>query len=375
VRDKRTLLLTVLVPMVFYPALIMLAGGLGASQQMKEQAREISVGVHIASNTDESDLAVSKLSEDSERIQWSFNRGGNIKESLTNGEFDVIAELDLKQEKGKIPFLNVSLHYFSTARGEADLQRVETAFRKVKAKITHEAMGDVLQLGNYKDYASVRESSGSKFGGAAAYFIVFLSFTGCMAVAVDVAAGEKERGTLEAMLVTPTSFWQITFGKLMFVVAMGLLSVFSTAVGIGAMGIFVKSALEGVNVSMGGVGLVSILGILFLILIMVFFFAVLLFAMSILARSSKEAHMRCSLLMLFIAMALVYCTLPGVGTTGTILFIPVLNVALSLRALWEGSMSLLDYGVVVGSLVTLCTLILWFINRKVSKDPETILLK
>ena len=142
----------------------------------------------------------------------------------------------------------------------------------------------------------------------AAYFLVFLAFTGCMAVAVDVAAGEKERGTLEAMLVTPASFWEITFGKLLFVVTMGLLSVASTAIGIVSMVVAVGSAIEGM--SLGGVGWVSILGILFLILVMVFFFAVLLFALSILARSSKEAHMRGSLLMLFIAMALVYCTLP-----------------------------------------------------------------
>jgi len=373
-RDKRTLLLTILVPMVFYPALVMLVGKLGDKQLKKEQARELNVAVFISGDglgfVDE----YKKLEEFDKGINWHLNDSQTAEVLMKSGEYDLFAELHFtSDQENKLPYWKVKIHYFSTARGESDLKRVKASFKKLKMNIVEQKLGKVIDIEKPKDHASVRESAGSKFGGMAAYFIVFLAFTGCMAVAVDVAAGEKERGTLEAMLVTPASFWEITFGKLLFVVTMGLLSVASTAIGIGSMVLAVGSAIEGM--SLGGVGWVSILGIVFLIFVMVFFFAVLLFAMSILARSSKEAHMRGSLLMLFIAMALVYCTLPGVASTGNILFIPVLNVALALRALWEGSMTLIDYLVVVGSLVLLSALIVWYINRKVSNDAERMLLK
>ncbi len=373
-RDKRTLLLTILVPMVFYPALIMLAGGLGAKQQMKEQERKIYVGINSEEVSQEFVTMVMDQQGKDESIVWKLlEKETSVKESLQTGAYDIIIDTEHVKNGEDKPYYELTMHFFSTAKGETDLARVEAIFANLKAEMIESNMGKIIDISEYKDYASVRESTGSKFGGMAAYFIVFLAFTGCMAVAVDVAAGEKERGTLEAMLVTPASFWEITFGKLIFVVVMGLLSVGSTALGIGSMVLAMGSAVEGM--SLGGVGWVSILGILLLILVTVFFFAVLLFTMSILARSSKEAHMRCSLLMLLIAMALVYCTLPGVASTGTILFIPVLNVALSLRALWEGSMTLLDYTTVVGSLVILCALIIYYVDRKVSNDAESMLLK
>lgn len=372
-RDKRTLLLTILVPMVFYPALILLAGGLGAQQQMKEKSRSIVVGFEIKNAVDAQKKMLYDLAKEDESIKWTLQDGKNIQSKLINGECNIYVESEYVYNGGVNSYYKLTIHYFSTAKGETDLERVKSALAKVKAKIIETKLGKIIDITEYKDYATVRESAGSKFGGMAAYFLVFLAFTGCMAVAVDVAAGEKERGTLEAMLVTPASFWEITFGKLLFVVTMGLLSVASTAIGIGSMVLAVGSAIEGM--SLGGVGWVSILGIVFLVLVMVFFFAVLLFTMSILARSSKEAHMRGSLLMLFIAMALVYCTLPGVSSTGNILFIPVLNVALALRALWEGTMTLSDYVIVVGSLVLLSSLLVWCINRKVSNDAERMLLK
>ena len=372
-RDKRTLMLTVLVPMVFYPALLMLAGGLDANQQAKEKSRELLVGFEMKNAVDAQRQLLADLASRDETIKWIEQDSLDIRRNLIDGVNNIYVESEYVEVGSSKPYYKLTVHYFSTAAGETDLARVKSSVASLKAEIVESKVGRVIDIAGYEDYATERESAGSKFGGLAAYFIVFLAFTGCLAVAVDVAAGEKERGTLEAMLVTPASFWEITFGKLFFVVTMGLLSVVSTAVGIGSMILIASNVIK--EVSLGGVGCVSILGILFLILLLVFFFAVLLFAMSILARSSKEAHMRGSLLMLFIAMALVYCTLPGVSSAGNILFVPVLNVALALRALWEGSMTMGGYLSVVGSLLLLSWLIIWYISRKVSSDAERMLLK
>jgi len=373
-RDKRTLILAIVVPMIFYPALIMLAGGLGAKQQVKENARTVKVGVVDHSTRYDFMMLLDDLQSKDSNLQWLNPSIDDIEKSLGAGEFDVVAEFDHGAENDiEEPYYQVTLHYFSTARGEVDLNRVKRALNKVKADIVENVMGNVIKVDSLQDYASVRESAGSKYGGMGAYFLVFLAFTGCMAVAVDVAAGEKERGTLEAMLITPASFWEISIGKLIFVMIMGLLSVKATAIGIGSMVLLVGNSME--DFSLGGVSTLSLMGIALLIVVMVFFFAVVLFSLSIVAKSSKEAHMRASMMMLVLAMSLVYCTLPGVELTRAMLFIPVLNVALTLRALWEGTLSFGEYALVIGSLLVLSALILSVISRKVKRDAERVLLK
>ena len=372
-RDKRTLVLTILVPMVFYPALIMLAGGLGAKQQQKELDRGIKVGFQIKNALEKQNKMLDALSGEDSSVVWLVDNGEDIRSKLQHGDYNVYVESSVSTSSDDHEQLDLKLHYFSTARGEVDLKRVKKVINAVKIQKYEVESGKLISVVGLQDYASVRESAGSKFGGVAAYFLVFLAFTGCMAVAVDVAAGEKERGTLEAMLVTPVSFWELSFGKLIFVVIMGLLSVVSTAIGIGSMVLLMGNTVK--SMSLGGVGFVSVFGIIVLLVVLVFFFAVLLFGLSILAKSSKEAHMRSSLLMLVIAMALVYCTLPGVELTGSILVIPVLNVAMALRALWEGSISLGEYALVLSSLIALSGVILWYVSRKVRNNAESVLLK
>jgi sodium transport system permease protein len=205
-----------------------------------------------------------------------------------------------------------------------------------------------------------------------AYFIVFLAFTGCMAVAVDTAAGEKERGTLEAMLVTPASFMGIAFGKLVFIIIMGMISVLSTTGGIMIM-VLGYGGDSGFNIA--EVGFLSLLGIAVLLIALVLFFAAILFAFSILAKSNKEAHVRSSMLMIVVAMSLVYCIIPGVELTQSILWVPILNAAMSIKVLWGGSMPVADYFQVLAILLLLSGLVLFWISSKVNADREKVLLK
>ena len=53
--------------------------------------------------------------------------------------------------------------------------------------------------------AESRENLGEKLGGWIAYLLVPLCFMGCSYPAIDIAAGEKERGTLETLLICPIS--------------------------------------------------------------------------------------------------------------------------------------------------------------------------
>lgn len=375
-RDKRTLVLTVLVPLVFYPALIALTGVLSVKQQQEVSERKLNVGIF----SDDPRL-VKQLESVDGGVQWFQQQDVSELEKLFL-ERKLDAYLVMEQQQNESPYEQraLKLHYLATADGDTYQQRIKRAFAMVSDRVVKERVkqADLPEealtpyVVSLENRATARESSGSKFGGISAYFLVFLAFTGCMAVAVDVAAGEKERGTLEAILATPASFYQVAMGKLMFVVAMGLLSVVSTA---GGIGLLMLIGLSAMGVGFGGVGFGTILAIILLLVLTVFFFAVVLFSLSMLAKSSKEAHLRSSLLMLVIAMILIYCTLPGVKVTNGILAIPVLNVAMALRALWEGTLSGVEYLIVSGTLLISALLVLRFVSQKVRHQPEKVLLK
>ena len=132
-RDKRTLLLTILVPMVFYPALIMLAGGLGAKQQMKELAREINVAVFMSGDGIEFVDEYKKLQEFDKGIHWHLNDSRTAEVLMKSGEYDLFAELHcMSDQESELPYWKVKLHYFSTAKGESDIKRVKGSFQKPK---------------------------------------------------------------------------------------------------------------------------------------------------------------------------------------------------------------------------------------------------
>ena len=367
-RDKRTLFLTVLFPLIFYPALLLLAGGLGAQQQQETAQRPVRIGLSGVGIFEMAD----SLNDTASQLKWlpMGDSAPELQTKLENNEIDLFVILRSETING-FGTQHADIHYFSTVQGESSCLRVEGALDRYKLAKIRTHMGDVLSIAKV-DHASARLSAGSKFGGIGAYFLVFLAFTGCMAVAVDAAAGEKERGTLEAMLATAGPFTGIALGKLLFIVAMGLLSVISTAGGIGMMMLW--AAKTGASMNIGGIGFSELLGMLFLLLTLVFFFATLLFSVSITARSSREAHIRSSMVLLLVAMSLVYCTLPGVALTKAALMTPVLNIAMALKGLLEGTLSLTEFLTVAAITLTLSAMILAWISRKVRNNPEKVLL-
>lgn len=372
-RDKRTLLLTILVPLGFYPAMSIMTKDLEQKQSVKMSERVTNVAVSDWGD----DAALESFNLMESKVVWQPAEREKMNELLSSGKADIFVEAEKKMVDGREQ-RKVIVHYFSTAKGSLAYLNFNKVFGSIMAKEVlkglkgKEHLLTPIQVVHTVDHATAREVSGSKFGGMGAYFIVFLAFTGCMAVAVDAAAGEKERGTLEAMLVTSGSFLGISFGKLLFIIMMGMISVLST---IGGIVIMVLGTGGDAGFSISEVGFSSLIGIAVLLFALVLFFASILFTFSILAKSNKEAHVRSSMLMIVVAMSLVYCIIPGAELTSDILWVPILNAAMSIKVLWSGAMPLVDYLQVLLILLSLSGGVLLWISSKVNRDREKVLLK
>ena len=172
------------------------------------------------------------------------------------------------------------------------------------------------------------------------YLILIWSLVGAFYPAVDLCAGEKERGTLETLLVSPANRLQILLGKFGVIILTGILS---AAVAVLGLFVAVQQAKtipsELLNAIYGIFEVQSILLILSLRLLLTVFFAAGLLSLSIFAKSFKEAQSLISPLSFIVIVPVFIGMLPGITLNTTTALIPVLNVSLATKEIISGTIA------------------------------------
>jgi len=193
--------------------------------------------------------------------------------------------------------------------------------------------------------------------------LVLWALTGAFYPAVDLCAGEKERGTLETLLSSPAQRSEIVVGKLVTII---LFSMTTAILNLVAMGLTGWLVLRHLPPSMGTPSLVSILWLLVALAPMSALFSALCLALAALARSTKEGQYYLMPLMLICMPLAILPMTPGVELTLGNSLIPVTNVVLLLRTLLEGNSweALRLAAPVVGMTLVCCLLaIRWAVDQ------------
>jgi sodium transport system permease protein len=186
---------------------------------------------------------------------------------------------------------------------------------------------------------------GGLVGGFIPYVVILLCFTGAMYPAMDLTAGEKERGTLEPLLCTPVPRIDLVLGKFLMVLTGSLATVLLAGLSAAAtlpLGAWLLAggAPAGGAAGHGGVAMtvdpLGLLASLVLVLPVAVLFAAALFALALPARSQKEAQSLISPLVVVVILPALGALLPGVELTPALAFVPILNVALASKDLVSG---------------------------------------
>ena len=90
---------------------------------------------------------------------------------------------------------------------------------------------DINAGGGTYDLASEKDTAGTYFASLMPLLLMIFLYSGCVAVAPESIAGEKERGTIATMLITPIHRGDIAVGKILALAVVALLSGASSAVG------------------------------------------------------------------------------------------------------------------------------------------------
>ncbi len=220
--------------------------------------------------------------------------------------------------------------------------------------------------------ADKREQAGAQFGGLIPYFMFILCLQGAMLPAADIGAGEKERGTLETLLLSPIERHNIVLAKFLTIATAGVTSALITVLSMAIWGLVVSQgmAITFVTEFMSAIGWFDFLLVFLMLVPVVATFASLLLALSIYARSFKEAQGYMSPLMIVVFVPVLIALVPNIELKGVWAWIPLTNVALAIKELVKGTMDYVQLIGIFGSSVLLAGGLLafcvyWFKQEKV----------
>lgn len=204
----------------------------------------------------------------------------------------------------------------------------------VRARVTgHGLAGTVLDPFSPHDINVGRERS--ILAVLLPYVVLLMCFAGAIYPAIDLGAGEKERGTLETLLVTPAGRLELVLGKFLVVT---LASFTAALLNIVSLSVSVQLGLIDIGGAGGSLALDGrAMALSFVLMLPVAaLFAAVLMAVSIFAKSFKEAQSYTAPINMVVIVPAVVSFIPGVELTIPLALVPLVNVSLALKEAWAG---------------------------------------
>ena len=370
IRDRRTLFFMVVMPFLVIFLLLNLSVRISMSQAKKAEEKVLNVG--LVSHGNAEPLRANLLKQKKIKIIESINID-NVDDLIRNQKFDFIMvvdrEFDKKITENKTG--DIKLYYKTSKENEITKTRIITLINKYRDELLNVRLKDMnlnksfvttIHIAEH-DIASMKEKIGEYAGGFLPYFLIIFCFMGAMYPAIDLAAGEKERGTIETLLTSPASRGQIVLGKFLVVTLAGLLTAVITLVWL----YFTINQLEipqKILSSLLRIVEVKSIGLFLSLLIPVcVFFAALLLSASVFAKSYKEAQSIIAPLNLIVLIPVFIGIFPGIKLNTTTALIPILNISLASKEIIAGTIKTGLLIEVYLSLIVIAALGLYFCTQ------------
>jgi sodium transport system permease protein len=348
-RDRRTVISMIAVPLLLMPLLTIGMGVLSA--KLVGQAMEEVPKVMILGGEDSPNLRA-KLDQlkDVRVVPAKPDYAEEISNKQIRAAVEIPKGFDAKLAGGEATTVKIYI-YEGDLKSGFGADRLQKFFRELRDQTIREHLKarqlpenlvrpfDIQQ----HNVAPPEKVGGAILGGIVPYFVILLCLTGAMYPAMDLTAGEKERGTIETILCSPVSRTHLVLGKFLMVltasIATAVLSIISMAVSFGVgkkmlLGVAHGAADAAMQITMTGKAVISIF---IVVLPLAVLFSAALLAISLFAKSFKEAQSYLSPLMIILSLPAVAALLPGVELNATLALVPVLNTSLVCKEIIMGT--------------------------------------
>lgn len=291
-KDKRMVISTLLLPgLLIYVLYSFMGDGMMKSFSVDENYK---YSVYVCNEPD----SLKEILKPLKAKNIDENKIKDIQDKITNKDSDLllvfpedfdekVSEYDSMTATSKAPNIEV---YYNSAKTESQSIYSEAIsyldnYESMLANKFDINSGDT----NY-DLATQEDTVGQIFATLLPMLLIMLLFSGCMATAPESIAGEKERGTMATLLVTPINRSQLALGKVLSLSILGLLSGISSFIGI-ILSLPKMAAVDttDINLSVDVYSAKDYLLLLVVILVTVLLIVSMIAVVSAFAKSVKEA--------------------------------------------------------------------------------------
>ena len=347
IRDRRTIVTLVLMPLLVYPLLSMGLNRFLLNSGADAEALPFIIGV----DGEEQGILLKS---------WLENPRSKPPQSILDASTGNVADFDIRDTDGtnpvdvllsnqidvaaKIENTNPPTVIFTAFKGDAtsqNCQRILTErmhwLRLAWAESAAKNLNDRFLPPAEIQVETVGEApQASALATIVPLVLVLMTITGAVYPAIDLTAGERERGTMESLMASPVPRFYVLFAKYVAVVTVALLTALANLVAmfttLWASRLLPLIVGEGV-----GFPWLAMLQILGLLLLFSGFFSAVLLSLTSFAKSFKEAQAYLIPVMLLSLAPGMLSMMPGVQFSGAIAIAPMVNVVLLARDVLSGN--------------------------------------
>lgn len=355
-RDRRTLMTALVMPIVLMPVIL-----IGTFKLQEFQARQTAEKDAIVAVADqEAAPTLVSFLESQELIQIA--EYPTPEAAIENGDANVFLDVpdDFENQLDAEQPIPVTLYAKSSdidsQTAQAKVSSALAAFNQTVSVQRLSAEGidpTVLQAVQVQqeDIATAAERGGFFIGLLLPMFIVIFAIVGGMYVAIDVSAGEKERKTLEALLLAPVSRFKLVMGKYLAVTTMAsmtiILSLASMYIAFTVAPPDLGTGEITIDASAVAITLMVLIGIILAVM-----FSGLLLSVAIFAKSYKEAQNYISPFYILAVLPVgIANTLPSFEPSLWLFLVPGMNAVFVIKEILLGVFDWTHIGITVAALV------------------------
>jgi sodium transport system permease protein len=346
-RDSRTLISSILIPLFLFPVLTV---GIGyAFVEVADQASHEASRIMVLGGADSPDV-VQRLKQASNLrvVPYKPNYAELISNKKIRAAIDFPPGFQADVEHGSHP--EVKIYVFS-----GDLKSMLSATR-IKEQLTEyrdSMVRDRLAAQNLpeslmkpfsvqqQNIVSEDRVAGESYGGLITYLVILMCMTGAMYPAMDLTAGEKERGTMETILSSPIDRTHLVLGKFFLVLTASLatatLSVLSMAGSFAVLSHYGKGQGIGDDFPILTMHAQTAFAIFIMALPVAVLFSAVLMTISLFAKTFKEAQSYLTPMTFLVIVPAIAAVIPGIELTAKLALVPILNVGLLCKELVTGT--------------------------------------
>ncbi len=346
-RDRRTLVSMIVIPLLVFP--VMMLGFSYLAVKLVGQAKKEVPQIMVLGGEDSPKVMARLRNLDTIEI---VPPAPDYVEQISNKKVRAAVEIpkgfDAALERNEKTTIKIYM-YEGEIKSSFAADRVEKFFSELREKTARDRLEarklpvsllkpfDIEQ----KNVAPPEKVGGSMFGGLIGYMVILLCMTGAMYPAIDLTAGEKERGTMETILCSPVERTHLVLGKFLMVLTASLASAVLSVISMGVsfLGVSKLGSLEsgGRSPFQMSINPKAVLAVFGMVLPMAVLFAAALMTIALFAKSYKEAQSYLTPMTFLVVIPAVASLLPGVELNAKLALVPVLNTSLVSKEILTGT--------------------------------------